>query len=105
MQAETERGDAPSSIACHMRDANVREEEARDHIRKLTSDSWRRINGIFIKCPNPQQRLMMRYVVNTARVANYIYQNGDGFGVQDRETRDQVLACLIQPLHLAPSSS
>ncbi|KAL1560140.1 alpha-farnesene synthase [Salvia divinorum] len=102
-KAELERGDSPSSIVCHMREANVREEEARGHIRDLISDSWKRINGVLMRGPRPQQD-MVRYIVNTARVAHFIYQNGDGFGVQDRETKDQVLSCLIKPMHLCLSS-
>lgn len=94
-----ERGDAPSSIVCHMREASVTEKQGREHIRKLISESWKKINGAVVmrRFPNRQQR-MMRYIVNTARVATFIYQNGDGFGVQDRETRDQVLSCLIHPM-------
>ncbi|XP_047944248.1 alpha-farnesene synthase-like [Salvia hispanica] len=101
-KAELERGDSPSSIVCHMREANVGEEEARGHIRELITDSWKRMNGIMMRCPRPQQG-MLRHVVNTARVANFIYQNGDGFGVQDRETKEQVLSCLIKPMHLSLS--
>ncbi|KAG6416524.1 hypothetical protein SASPL_123956 [Salvia splendens] len=48
-KAELERGDSPSSIVCHMREANVREEEARGHIRKLITDSWKRMNGILMR--------------------------------------------------------
>ncbi|KAL0442878.1 UNVERIFIED_CONTAM: Alpha-farnesene synthase [Sesamum latifolium] len=99
-KAELERGDAHSSILCHMREANVTEAAARDHIKNLVTDSWEKINGLFISAPRSQQP-MIRYVVNTARVASFIYQNGDGFGVQDRETRDQVLSCLIEPVPLA----
>ncbi|KAL8467814.1 hypothetical protein ACS0TY_031163 [Phlomoides rotata] len=101
-KAELERGDAPSSIRCYMREENATEEEAREHIRKLVSDSWKKINGLVV---TSSSGMMMRYVVNTARVANFIYQNGDGFGNQDRETRAQVLSCLIEPLSLDSSSS
>ncbi|XP_011096130.1 alpha-farnesene synthase [Sesamum indicum] len=99
-KAELERGDAHSSILCRMREANVTEAAARGHIKNLVTDSWKKINGLFISAPRSQQPVI-RYVVNTARVATFIYQNGDGFGVQDRETRDQVLSCLIEPLPLA----
>ncbi|KAL0353207.1 UNVERIFIED_CONTAM: Alpha-farnesene synthase [Sesamum angustifolium] len=99
-KAELERGDAHSSILCQMREANVTEAAARGHIKGLVTDSWKKINGLFISAPRSQQP-MIRYAVNTARVASFIYQNGDGFGVQDRETRDQVLSCLIDPLPLA----
>nr|AHI50307.1 ocimene synthase [Erythranthe cardinalis] len=99
-KAELERGDAPSSILCYMKDANVTEEEARDHTRNIITSSWKKINGIFINTTPHSQQQMIKYIVNTARVANFIYQNGDGFGVQDGETRQQVLSCLIEPLPL-----
>ncbi|KAG8385684.1 hypothetical protein BUALT_Bualt03G0070700 [Buddleja alternifolia] len=99
-KAELERGDAPSSILCYMRESNVGEEESREHIGKIVTRSWKETNGLFISSPHCQQP-MIRYVINAARVANFIYQNGDGFGVQDRETREQVLSCLIDPLPLA----
>ncbi|KAK6149810.1 hypothetical protein DH2020_017335 [Rehmannia glutinosa] len=98
-KAELERGDAPSSILCYMREANVSELEARDRIRNITNESWKKMNGLFIRSPHSQQQ-MIRYIVNIAKVANFIYQNGDGCGVQDRETRNQVLSCLIDPLPL-----
>ncbi|GFP86323.1 alpha-farnesene synthase [Phtheirospermum japonicum] len=98
-KAELERGDAPSSILCYMREAKVTESEARDHIRNLVTESWKTMNALFIKCPHSQQP-MIRYIVNIAKVANFIYQNGDGYGVQDQDTRKQVLSCLIEPLTL-----
>ncbi|KAL3643356.1 hypothetical protein CASFOL_014171 [Castilleja foliolosa] len=96
---ELERGDAPSSILCYMREVNATESEARDHIRKLIIESWKKMNELFTVCPHSQQP-MIKYIVNIARVVNFIYQNGDGYGVQYRETRKQVLSCLIEPLPL-----
>ncbi|XP_022845588.1 alpha-farnesene synthase-like [Olea europaea var. sylvestris] len=98
--AELERGDAPSSIQCYMREANVTEEEARDRIRNIITNSWKKINGLCINgFPNLLQT-NVKYIINIARVANYIYQNGDGVSVQDGDTRDQVLSCLIEPFSL-----
>ncbi|KAL7088785.1 hypothetical protein ACP275_13G148700 [Erythranthe tilingii] len=99
-KAEVERGDAPSSIICYMREANVTEEEARERTRDLITDSWKKINGLFINTTPNSQKQIIKYIVNIARAANFIYQNGDGFGVQDRETKEQVFSCLIQPLPL-----
>ncbi|KAL9146567.1 hypothetical protein ABFS82_13G118800 [Erythranthe guttata] len=99
-KAEGERGDAPSSIICYMREENVTEEEARSRIKNIITDSWKKINGLFINTTPNSQKQIIKYIVNIARVANFIYQNGDGFGVQDRETKEQVFSCLIQPLPL-----
>lgn len=97
--AELERGDAPSSILCLMREKNVSEEVARVHIRSLITNSWKKINyGCAMQSPLLQP--FVKCIKNTARVAEFIYQNGDGFGVPDHETRDHVLSLLMEPLPL-----
>ncbi|KAL7213323.1 hypothetical protein ACSBR2_015939 [Camellia fascicularis] len=97
--AELERGDAPSSILCFMREANVSEEIARKKIRTTIKDTWNKINHEIIT-QSPFLQPFVKYTVNTARVAHFIYQHGDGFGNQERETRAQVLSMLIEPLKL-----
>ncbi|CAI9087804.1 OLC1v1021978C2 [Oldenlandia corymbosa var. corymbosa] len=99
--AELERGDAASSILCYMREANVTEEAAREHIKSLIIRSWRKINGHSYNTTGSfVEDEPARYIINIARAAHFIYQNGDGFGVQDGETRDQVLLNLIEPLQI-----
>ncbi|XAR53726.1 Alpha-farnesene synthase [Bertholletia excelsa] len=97
--AELERGDAPSSLLCFMREANVSEEAARKHIRSLMMDSWTKLNHECLS-QSPSLRSYAVHTTNMARVAHFIYQNGDGFGVPDRETRQQVLSILIDPITL-----
>ncbi|XP_027101386.1 alpha-farnesene synthase [Coffea arabica] len=97
--AELERGDAPSSILCYMRQENVSEEVAREHIRSIIWRTWKKINSRCIKTSTFLQK-SAKYIVNEARVAHFIYQHGDGFGVQDRENRKRVLSNLIEPLAL-----
>ena len=82
-----------------MREANVSEEIARKHIRTTINDTWNKINHEFIT-QSPLLHPYVKYTVNTARVAHFIYKHGDGFGNQDRETRAQVLSKLIEPLKL-----
>ncbi|XAR53727.1 Alpha-farnesene synthase [Bertholletia excelsa] len=97
--AELERGDAPSSLLCYMREANVSEEVARKHIRTLIMESWTKINRECLsQCPSLRSYAV--YTTNMARVAHFIYQNGDGFGVPDKETRQRVLSTLVDPLNL-----
>lgn len=82
-----------------MREANVSEEVARKHIRSVISNTWKKINKECI-IQSPLFKPLVKYTTNTARVTHFIYQNGDGFGVQDRETRDQILSLLVEPLVL-----
>ncbi|KAK6932415.1 LOW QUALITY PROTEIN: Terpene synthase, N-terminal domain [Dillenia turbinata] len=97
--AELERGDSPSSILCYMREGNASEEMARKHIRSLIIQTWERINKIRGNQP-PSGRTFVSLIANVARVAQWIYQYGDGFGDQDRETKAEILSLLIEPLAL-----
>lgn len=96
VQAEVERGDVSSSILCYMRKSNVKEDVARDHIKEMVMETWKKMNKHFLENSSP----LIKYIMNMARVAHFIYQNGDGFGVQDKQTRKQILSSLIQPLPL-----
>ncbi|XP_057961479.1 (E,E)-alpha-farnesene synthase-like [Malania oleifera] len=99
--AELERGDAPSSILCYMREGNASEEKARQHIKDMISSTWRKINE---QCMALQSSPLLQpfagCATNIARVAYCIYQHGDGFGVQDRETKEQILSLFIKPFPL-----
>uniref|UniRef100_A0A6N2LEK1 Terpene synthase metal-binding domain-containing protein n=1 Tax=Salix viminalis TaxID=40686 RepID=A0A6N2LEK1_SALVM len=98
--AEQERGDAASSVMCYMREVNVSEQVSRNHINNIIQKTWKKINGqCFTK--SPTLRLFVNISTNMARVVHYLYQHGDGFGVQDRhENKKQILALLVEPFKL-----
>ena len=96
-QGERARGDVPSSILCYMREADVSEEIAQKHIKDMINKSWKKING---QCFNqlPMLQSFVNIATNNARVAHSLYQYGDGFGVQDRDTRKNIVSLLVEPL-------
>nr|POF23364.1 (e,e)-alpha-farnesene synthase [Quercus suber] len=96
-EAERARGDVPSSILCYMREADVSEEIAQKHIKDMINKSWKKING---QCFNqlPMLQSFVNIATNNARVAHSLYQYGDGFGVQDRDTRKNIVSLLVEPL-------
>ncbi|XP_042509272.1 alpha-farnesene synthase-like [Macadamia integrifolia] len=98
--AELERGDAPSSILCYMREAKVSEEIAREHIKGMIVNSWKKINEKCISHSSHLPPMFLNLTYNIARVTHFFYQYEDGFGVQDRETRNNVLSLLVQPIEL-----
>ncbi|PHT90612.1 hypothetical protein T459_05725 [Capsicum annuum] len=98
--AELDRGDVSSSILCYMRKADVKEDVAREHIKDMVMETWKKMNKHSIENNSSSLRPLMKYIMNIARVTHFIYQNGDGFGVQDGETRQQILSSLVQPLPL-----
>ncbi|KAK4538973.1 hypothetical protein RGQ29_032093 [Quercus rubra] len=95
--AERARGDVPSSILCYMREADVSEEIAQKHIEDMINKSWKKINE---QCFNqlPMLQSFVNIATNNARVAHSLYQYGDGFGVQDRDTRKNIVSLLVEPL-------
>ncbi|MCD7447396.1 hypothetical protein HAX54_028468 [Datura stramonium] len=95
--AELERGDVASSIICYMQEKNVSEDVAREHIEGIILNSWKKINYHFNILPTSHQKIV-KHVINEARMAHVMYHSGDGFGVQDGETQDQVLINLIEPI-------
>ncbi|CAA2977601.1 terpene synthase 10-like [Olea europaea subsp. europaea] len=96
---ELERGDVPKSIQCYMNETGASEDESRKHIRFLICETWKKINkGRDANCPFSQT--FIEIAVNLARMAQYMYQYGDGHGIQNRETKDRILALLFEPIPL-----
>ncbi|KAI3716641.1 hypothetical protein L1987_67655 [Smallanthus sonchifolius] len=81
---ELERGDVPKSIQCYMHESGASEVEAREHIKRLTLETWKKLNkelqtigsaGLsqeFIDC-----------VTNLARMGHFMYTDGDKHGKPD----------------------
>ncbi|CAK9142629.1 unnamed protein product [Ilex paraguariensis] len=70
-----------------------------EHIRSIITKTWKNINDQSIP-KSPSLVPFAKYITNIARVSHFIYHNGDGYGVQDCETRDQIVSLLIEPLAL-----
>ncbi|KAM7524580.1 hypothetical protein LguiA_014482 [Lonicera macranthoides] len=93
---ELKRGDNPKSIHCYMHETGVSEDEAREHIKYLISETWKKINEEVHHqhqvLDSPFNKVFNGIAVNLARMAQCIYQHGDGHGIEDQETKDRVLA-------------
>ncbi|XP_056689745.1 (E,E)-alpha-farnesene synthase isoform X3 [Spinacia oleracea] len=97
--AELERGDAHSSILCYMEEASVTEAIAREHMKDIIDSAWSKINMELLNAKTEQQTFV-NLVINTARVCHFIYQKGDGFSVQDGDTKKKIKRLLIEPIKL-----
>ncbi|EEF49371.1 (R)-limonene synthase, putative [Ricinus communis] len=96
---ESKRGDVPKAMQCYMHETGVSEEVAREHIESLIRETWKKINeehfgnSVF-------SQTFMRLAKNLGRMSHCMYENGDGFGAQNRHTKERVVSLLIQPLSL-----
>ncbi|KAF5198353.1 Terpene synthase, partial [Thalictrum thalictroides] len=82
--AGLDRDDGPSAIQCYMKEANTSEQDARDKIRSLIFEMWKKINESIYDSPFEQS--FVDIAMNHARTAHSIYRLGDGMSFQDLET-------------------
>ena len=80
-----------------MHEAGVSEEKAREHIRNLIENTWKKINDYQFDNSRISQTFI-GMAMNLARMAQCMYQYGDGHGVGHLETKYRVKSLLIKPL-------
>ncbi len=97
-QDELKRGDVPKSIQCYMNETGASEEDAREYIRCLISATWKKMNDERASS-SPFNQTFFEIAMNLARMAQCMYQHGDGHGIGDRETKDRVLSLLIKTIN------
>nr|B3TPQ7.1 RecName: Full=Alpha-terpineol synthase, chloroplastic; Short=Mg17; Flags: Precursor [Magnolia grandiflora]ACC66282.1 alpha-terpineol synthase [Magnolia grandiflora] len=98
---ELERGDVPKSIQCYMHENTASEVVAREQMRARISDIWKKMNKDVALSPLPQP--FKAAAVNLARMAQCMYQHGDGHGNPHRESKDHILSLVVEPIQLMES--
>ncbi|PPS20465.1 hypothetical protein GOBAR_AA00117 [Gossypium barbadense] len=83
---EMERGEAINSIQCYMIQEGVSEEEARDHIKDLISDLWKKLNKSVAHSSLPTG--FAEAALAMVRCVHGMYQFGDWFGIQSKANKD-----------------
>ena len=79
-----------------MNEEGMSEEEARDRIKRLISNSWKKVNEIKIKKSNDLPKSMVKMCLNMARTAQCIFQHGDGIGTSIGVTRDRLVSLILK---------
>ncbi|KAK5772223.1 probable terpene synthase 9 [Gossypium arboreum] len=85
-EVEMERGEAINSIQCYMIQEGVSEEEARDHIKDLISDLWKKLNKSVAHSSLPTG--FAEAALAMVRCVHGMYQFGDWFGIQSKANKD-----------------
>ncbi|CAL5423460.1 unnamed protein product [Camellia sinensis] len=96
---ELKRGDVPKSIQCYMHETDASEKDAREHIKYLIGETWKKMNEDGVS-DSPFTQTFIGIAMNLARTAQCMYQYGDGHASQGRDTIDRVLSLLIKPIPL-----
>ncbi|PKU85555.1 terpene synthase 10-like [Dendrobium catenatum] len=96
---EIQRGDVPKSIQCYMKEKNVSETTARDYIRCLIRNYWKKLNKEHV-ISSKYVESFRKVLFDIPRTAQCFYQYGDGYGEPDLETREQIICIIIKPISL-----
>ena len=99
LQVEISRGDVSKSIQCYMKEKNISESTARDNVRSLIRNYWKKWN---LECTICSKTMVSfnKSLLNLPRTAQYFYQYGDGYGEPNHETREQIIRLIIEPIPL-----
>lgn len=98
MQEELKRGDVPKSIQCYMNETKASEEEARQYIRILISQTWKKLNEAHELAAHPFPEIFVMCAMNLARMAQCMYQHGDGHGGNNSTTKNHIMALLFESI-------
>ncbi|PHU26554.1 Trans-alpha-bergamotene synthase [Capsicum chinense] len=97
---EIKKGDYLKSIQCYMHESGSCEENARNYIKNLIDQTWKKMNRDILR-DRSFSKDFRRTTMNLARIAQCMYQHGDGFGIPDRETKDRILSLFFEPIPLS----
>ncbi|MBA0766868.1 hypothetical protein Gotri_015867 [Gossypium trilobum] len=95
---ELKRGDVSKSIQCYMHETGCSEEESREQVKTLIDATWKRMNEEYLMSQSSLSLPFKHIALNLARMAQCMYQYGDGHGVEDQETKDRVLLLLVSSI-------
>ena len=65
----------------------------------LIGETWKKLNEDRT-AESPFPETFIGIATNLARMAQCMYQHGDGHGIEDGETKDRVLSLLVEPIPL-----
>ncbi|KFK22267.1 hypothetical protein AALP_AAs66747U002400 [Arabis alpina] len=91
---ELARGDTMKSVQCHMQETGASEAQSRAYIQRMIGAAWDDLNLERKSC-------FVEAAANLGRVAQCVYQYGDGHGCPDKaKTVHHVRSLLVHPVPL-----
>ena len=82
-----------------MNETGASEEDACKYIRNLIGATWMKMNEDRV-ASSPLSQAFIEIALNYGRMAQCMYQHGDGHGVGNHETKDYISSLLIQSIPL-----
>ncbi|KAK0579342.1 hypothetical protein LWI29_024861 [Acer saccharum] len=95
---ELKRGDISKSIQCLMNETGASEEVARQHIKDLMRQLWKKVNA-YRAADSILSETSIQLMFNLVRSSHCVYLYGDGHAAQD-VTMNLALPLLLEPIPL-----
>nr|CAD1822478.1 unnamed protein product [Ananas comosus var. bracteatus] len=99
MRSEHQRGDVAKSIHCCMHHEGITEAAARERIKELIYDCWKKLNRAR-RVDSAFNKNFADIAMNMPRTARSFYIHGDGYGSPEGETKDKIISLLIEPVQI-----
>ncbi|KAF7850010.1 hypothetical protein BT93_L0033 [Corymbia citriodora subsp. variegata] len=98
---ELARGDNAKALECYMNETGASEEAAREHIRHLVRETWKKMNKeVFEDYPLSGFGPFLGARLNLARASHCFYEYGDGHGLPDHHTKDHLVSTIFESVPL-----
>jgi len=79
-----------------MNETGASEEDAREYIKYLISATWKKMNQDRV-ASSPFSQIFIEIALNLARMAQCMYQHGDGHGAGNHKLRTEYCHYLFSP--------
>uniref|UniRef100_A0A7N1A825 Terpene synthase metal-binding domain-containing protein n=1 Tax=Kalanchoe fedtschenkoi TaxID=63787 RepID=A0A7N1A825_KALFE len=94
---EMARGDVPKAIQCYMNDTGASKEAVRNHVRDMVREEWKKVNKYAME-NKTLRHSAVEMIPNLSKGAHFLYMDGDGYGIQDKETKVTTSKPLFDPI-------
>ncbi|KAI3925619.1 hypothetical protein MKW98_001473 [Papaver atlanticum] len=95
---ELERGDVAKSIQCYMHETGASESIAREHVQHMIRALWEKMNASLSASHGVFPSSFVNSIQNIAKMAQYMYQYGNGYGIPNREAKDRIMSVIVEPI-------
>ncbi|CAA0806721.1 1-8-cineole synthase 1- chloroplastic [Striga hermonthica] len=97
---EMKRGDVPKAIQCYMNETGASVDEAQAYIRFLIHEAWKEMNEERVLANCGFQKEFVNAAIELGRMAQYMYQYGDGHGMHFPQMKYRIPSLLFEPMKL-----
>ncbi|RDX62600.1 Isoprene synthase, chloroplastic, partial [Mucuna pruriens] len=99
MLDEIERGQTSVSIVSYLHETGLSKENAYEYYKTLIEKEWQILNK-YLVMDSIFPKSFVKVAINLARISQYIYQYGDGYGRQNNISKSRIKSLLVDPIQL-----